>query len=150
MPSMTDVTLWVALGFVVVAAARDLKTRTVPDWISAGLLLWALAATGFGLSSLSWLSLLGGLGIALGVGAVLFSLNPEGIGGGDVKLLAGLGAVVGYGNVFVLLFWVAVAIGLLSLVALLRGQRDLAWVPAIALGFLVFVLLREFRHALLS
>ncbi len=39
-----------------------------------------------------------------------------------------------------LLFWIAMAGGVFSAIAYVKGRRDLAYVPAIALGFLAFLL----------
>jgi prepilin peptidase CpaA len=132
---------------VLVATVCDLRRRLIPDWIAVALVAWAVTATAFGLNAVGWWSLLGGFAVALLLGVVLFALG--GLGGGDVKLLAGLGAALGLFAFFGLLFWVAIAGGILALVAACRGQRELAYVPAMALGFALFLLARgEVAHAL--
>jgi prepilin peptidase CpaA len=55
-----------------------------------------------------------------------------------VKLLAGLGAVLGPAALLSALFWVVLAGAVLSAGAALRGRRELAYVPAIAAGLFVY------------
>ena len=64
--------------------------------------------------------------------AAVFYLG--GLGGADVKLVAALGAAVGPVSLLCVLFWTALAGGLLALAAKSRGKRDFAYVPAIAAG----------------
>jgi prepilin peptidase CpaA len=138
--AMHTLWLWVPLGFVLVAVVHDLRRREVPDWISVLLLVWAVAATTLRLHPVGWLSALGGLALGFALSTVFFALG--GLGAGDVKLLTALGAALGHVAVLFTLFWIALAGGLLALVALARGQRDLAYVPAIALGLFVSTVLR--------
>ena len=56
-------------------------------------------------------------------------------GGGDVKLLAGLATWLPLTGAVALLFWTANAGAGLSIVAAARGKTDLAYAPAIAIGF---------------
>jgi prepilin peptidase CpaA len=135
--------LWVPLGIVIAAAILDLRQREIPDAISVALLVWAVVATVLGWSGHGWLSLTFGLGMGLSIGLGLFWLG--GFGGGDAKVLAALGATLGARDLFSLLFYVALAGGVLAVVALVRRQRDIAYVPAIALGFLAFVIARGLR-----
>jgi prepilin peptidase CpaA len=135
--------LWVPLGFLVAAAIADLRQREIPDLISVALVVWAVTATALGWSGHGWLSLTAGLGLGLTIGLVLFWLG--GFGGGDAKILAALGATLGARDLFAVLFYVAIAGGALAVVALVRRQRDIAYVPAIALGFLAFVIARGLR-----
>lgn len=81
-----------------------------------------------------------GLVVAMAIGMLLFWRG--GFGGGDVKVLAALGAIVGLGSLFSLLFYVAIVGGLFALVAVARGKSDLAYAPAITLGFLAFIITR--------
>ncbi len=141
--------LWLPLGFVLVATVYDLRSREIPDWISLLLLAWAVLATAFRLHPIGWLSLLGGLAIGFVLSLLWFVLG--GLGAGDVKLLAALGAALGHVGVLFTLFWIALAGGVLGLVALSRGKRDLAYGPAIALGLFIATVLREgLRHHALS
>jgi prepilin peptidase CpaA len=132
---------WVALFFVLLATVFDLKSREIPDTISLGLLACAVAATALGWTQGGWSSLLGGSAIGISVSAVFFAL--DGLGGGDVKMLAALGAALGPAAILPALFWIALAGGLFSVLALIRGHRDLAYMPAIALGLFLFLLWSE-------
>jgi prepilin peptidase CpaA len=124
---------WLPLIPLTIGAALDLRSREIPDWISLSILVCALVGTAAGASSHGWSTL--ALGFALGclVGAGLFAL--VGLGGGDAKIVAALGAVLGPEALLLLLYYVALAGGLLAVVAYLRKRRDLAYGPAIALGY---------------
>ncbi len=93
--------VWACLVVVVVAVASDIMTRRIPNLVTLGGLFVGLgmhAATGFVESR--FLGGLRGIGIAL-LGAVACGLVPflawkKGeMGGGDVKLFAAIGALVG-------------------------------------------------------
>jgi prepilin peptidase CpaA len=99
-------------------------TPAVIDWNAA-----SLASSFFGLLT------------GFGLGVVLFYAG--GLGGGDAKLIAALGAVVGLKPLFLVLFYVAIVGGVLSVLAKIRKRRDLAYAPAIAGGYCVYL----FRHA---
>lgn len=62
------------------------------------------------------------------------------LGGGDVKVIAAVGALLGPVGLLIVLFWMAIAGGILALIAMLRGQRDYAYVPAIAAGYLAYLI----------
>jgi Flp pilus assembly protein protease CpaA len=86
-----------------------------------------------------WLGLAMGAVLGFALTAPLFWLG--GIGGGDVKLVTALGACLGPWGLLQTLFWVAVAGGVLALVAKWRKQADFAYVPAILAGLLVYCVL---------
>jgi prepilin peptidase CpaA len=132
--------MWLAFGLLVVGTVWDLRRREIPDAIPLALIASAVAATALGRSPHGWLGLLLGFILALGLGMLLFWRG--GFGGGDVKVLAALGAIVGPGSLFPLLFCVAMAGGLFAVVAVARGKSDLAYAPAITLGFLAFMITR--------
>jgi prepilin peptidase CpaA len=119
------------------ATATDLIRREIPDWIPAGLVLWAILAESLGFLPFPWTSLILGCATGLLVGAIGFRLRS--LGGGDVKLLAGLGAAIGFSAVWTLLFWTALAGGILGLIAKARGEPELAFAPAIAAGLLAVI-----------
>ncbi len=125
----------VPLVGVLWATVVDLKRREIPDGVSIGILLWAFLAESLGWLSFGWGSLLLGCLTGLGLGAVGFRL--ESFGGGDVKLLAALGAALGFTAVWSLVFWTAMAGGVLGAIAKWRGERELAFAPAIAAGFIL-------------
>jgi prepilin peptidase CpaA len=130
--------LLVSMGLLVIGAAFDLRRREIPNWIPLAFVAVAVCGTWFGWSPLGWVSLATGFSLSLAIGVVLWWRGA--FGGGDVKVLAGLGAIVGPRDLISVLFYVALAGGVLALYALLRGQRDLAYMPAIAIGFLIFLI----------
>jgi prepilin peptidase CpaA len=129
----------VVLGLLIVATISDVRSREVPDWVSVviglvGLLSAALDWLGIGLE---WVLAGGALGLVIGYSLFVFAS----FGGGDAKLIAALGMIVGPVGLLIVLFGMAIAGGVLSLVAILRGQRDYAYVPAITAGFVAYVAL---------
>ena len=125
-----------ALGLVVLAAAEDLRSRRIRNSLVVPALL---------------LSLLGAPELtSAGLGALLAPLPllalsvlaPHAMGMGDVKLTAPAGALVGLSGVTSLWLGTALAGGILSVIAFIRGGRraTLAYGPAIALGLLATLL----------
>ncbi|MCI0455563.1 MAG: prepilin peptidase [Gemmataceae bacterium] len=136
---MSDGVLWLGLAILLAATAYDVACRQVPDVFALLLLAWAGLATALGLHTVGWLALVGGLVIGLAAGLVGFALGV--MGGGDVKALAALGAILGSSRCLPVLFWVALAGGVLGVIARLRGEREVAYLPAIAGGLLLFLIL---------
>jgi prepilin peptidase CpaA len=84
---------YVAVALVALAAYSDLRWRKIPNCLTLPAI-----ALGFGLNFLgnSWNGLLAaGLGFAIGIGLFILPWILGGIGGGDVKLLGALGALLG-------------------------------------------------------
>ncbi len=129
--------LWslVLLVPVMFALVCDLRTGEIPDWIPLVIVAWACLATAAGLHAVTWMGLIAGALLGLGLGATVFYLGWP--GGGDVKLLAAIGAAVGPWALLSILAWMALAGGILALMAAARGKRHFAYVPAIAAGVMV-------------
>jgi prepilin peptidase CpaA len=81
------------LGLLTWAAAVDLRARRIPNWITFSLMLAGFA------QSFTWARTVGPvdalLGFLTGFGLTFILYGLGGMGGGDVKLLAGLGAWFG-------------------------------------------------------
>lgn len=120
------------VGFALVC---DLRTREIPDWIPVLIVAWAALATAAGLHDVTWIGTAAGALLAAVLAAPVFYLG--GLGGGDAKLLAAIGAAVGPQALLSVLAWMAVAGGMLALVAMARRRREFAYGPAIAFGVLV-------------
>ncbi len=122
------------------AALWDVRTRRVPNWLTAGAGTFALAAAPAPLTALA-----GGLA-ALIAGVLLVLVARGAYGVGDVKAMAVAGATVGLASVPAFLCWMAIAGGLWVALAALhtRSLRDqtVAYAPAIAVGCALTLLLR--------
>ena len=121
----------VMLLLLAAATVTDLRRRQVPTWLTfGGIGTGVLVAALSGWDALQ-LSLLGAL-----VGGLL--LMPfvllRGFGPADAFLLAAVGAWHGGRFVLWTAWWAALVGALLALIAYRRGQRTFAYVPAIALG----------------
>jgi prepilin peptidase CpaA len=105
---------------VVAAAVWDARTRRIPNWITvSGAISGVLCQVALGGWIGARVSLLGFL-VGLGVFLPLFLLR--GMGGGDVKLMAAVGAIAGPGNCVVIFILTAVVGGVMAVILLLwRG-----------------------------
>jgi prepilin peptidase CpaA len=143
--------VWIAILVGLAAMIDDLARRQIANWIP----LSALAA-GFGWqigqSGLSGL-LYAGIGTVTGFAVFLVFYLLGGMGGGDVKLMAGFGALLGFRQLLWAAFFTAgvggiIAVGVLGVRAV-RGalgrtngavpkedlsQDSIPYAPAIALG----------------
>ena len=102
--------VWIAVIIGVAASAEDVMRRRISNWIPAA----ALAA---GLVYHTWQGGWSGaltalLGAASGFAVFLVFYLLGGMGGGDVKLMAGFGAVLGAGRLLEAALWTAAVGGL--------------------------------------
>ena len=112
------VPMWMSAGIALAACVTDLRTRRVPNALTLGA---AGAAVVFHTLSHAGLGLpfaLSGWGLGLLVFLPLFAVR--GIGGGDVKLLAALGAWLGPSMVLWIAAYAAIAGGVFALVVSAR------------------------------
>jgi prepilin peptidase CpaA len=126
---------------LVVAAVGDIRTRTIPNWLTIAV---ALAAIPFWW--LSDLALWPDVAVRIGVAAALFAAFALAfylgmMGGGDVKLLAALALWLPPGAVLFLLVVMSLAGGAITLFMLVRhrlarrqGQLEIPYGVAIAFG----------------
>ena len=105
----------VAIVALSIAFFTDLKTREVPDWVSYGLIMSALGIRVIFSLEFGWYILVSGLlgFVATLALAYLFYYTRQ-WGGGDSKLLMGIGAVIGItfplNNSSLDLFWFMIAL----------------------------------------
>lgn len=127
----------VAFVLLVIATIFDLRTREIPDWISLtiGFVATASSLAGWLGLSIGWVALGGLVGLAVGYGLFRFAH----FGGGDAKLIIAIGMLVGPVGLLIVLLGMSIFGGVLALVAMFRGQRDYAYVPAITVGFIGYV-----------
>jgi prepilin peptidase CpaA len=106
-----------------VAGYYDVRWRRVPNWLTAGLAVLALAGHGLtaGLPGLG--ASAAGLAIALCVLFPLFALRA--LGAGDVKFVAALGGALTYALVPRLLLFTFLAAGAIAAADVIRRRRVL-------------------------
>ena len=117
MDILTLTLLSVLPAFVIVAGLKDLTSMTIPNWISAGLILGffpAAFAVGLPLSDIA--IHMGIAVIALFIGAGMFALRW--MGGGDAKLMAAACLWLGVSGSAVFLLWTGVMGGLFCMMLL--------------------------------
>ena len=121
-------TLQVSLAaLALIAAAFDLRYRRIPNWLAAAGLF-----VGFGLQFVfrGWAGLRDaawGAALAFSVYFILFALRA--MGGGDVKLMAAVGAMAGPSNWFVIFLLGSIAGGVLAVILILAHGTLLRTVP---------------------
>jgi prepilin peptidase CpaA len=144
--------VWIAILVGLAATIDDLRRRQIANWIPlaalAGGLGWQIGQHGWrgGLDALE--------GAAAGFAVFLIFYLLGGMGGGDIKLMAGFGALLGLKQVLWAALWTAAMGGVLALCVIavrsLRSVRKVAgkenavldeagsesipYAPAIALG----------------
>ncbi|MEW6235488.1 MAG: A24 family peptidase [Candidatus Omnitrophota bacterium] len=110
-----------AAGVLALAAYIDWKEHRVPNWLT-------FAACGFGLA---YHALIGGvdglesalLGAAAGLATLIVPYALKGMGAGDVKLMAAVGAWVGAEITLHAFLWIAVCGGLMGAWSILRSRE---------------------------
>jgi prepilin peptidase CpaA len=129
----------IATGLGVAAMVEDLRHRRVPNWLTAAGAAGGLACAAWG----GW----HGLGIAAAGALVGFLLLLPfhwcgAMGGGDVKLMAAYGALLGPSGILLAAVFAAVIGGLSAAGTLLLRPRTVAipYAPAIVLGAWVSLL----------
>jgi prepilin peptidase CpaA len=146
-----SIQVWIAILVGLAAMIDDLARRQIANWIP----LAALAA-GFGWqigqSGLRGL-MYAGIGTVAGFAVFLIFYLLGGMGGGDIKLMAGFGALLGFHQVLAAALWIGavggvLAVGVLGVRAATRAlsgtkvmtekqaerQDSIPYAPAIALG----------------
>lgn len=153
--SLTSLVLWCFLSALIVITFVDIDHRIIPDVISLPGVILGFCASFI----LPWVSFQDSLlGILLGGGslfavAYLYALftGKEGMGGGDIKLLAMIGAFLGYKAVLPVIFLsslMGTAVGLpLMLLKKADGRLAIPFGPFLALASVVYLF---FGHHLIS
>ncbi len=118
---MTYIIWGLAIVLALIAGWIDWRSRRLPNWLTvSGFSLGILANTLF----FGW----GGMKAAfLGAGIAMAILLPvvllHGLGAGDWKLMAALGAIVGRGEIFHLLVATIIVAGLIAVVQMVWQKR---------------------------
>jgi prepilin peptidase CpaA len=121
-----SIQVWIAIVVGLAAVIDDLARRHIANWIPV-----AALAGGFGwqIGKSGWPGVLTALaGTVVGVGVFLFFYLLGGMGGGDVKLMAGFGALLGAGRLLEAALWTAGVGGIMAVAVLgwkaLRRQMN--------------------------
>ena len=128
----------VTMLLLAIASITDLRRRQVPTWVTlggsgAGLLV--AAASGWEALQLSL------VGLAVGGLLLLPFVLAGGLGEGDALLLATIGTWQGWQFVLRTAWWAALIGAGLALIARSRGQRVFPYVPAMAVGAVLALLI---------
>lgn len=121
--------LWAgAFTLLLIAVAWiDAEHRIIPDELSAGLLAFGLWARGFHLQGFA-ASTAGALGGVVLLGGAAWAYRRwrgiDGLGGGDVKLIAGLGAFLGLPGLVITVLLASAAGSLVGFGLMIRGRAD--------------------------
>jgi prepilin peptidase CpaA len=134
---------WPTVVVLAVATFTDLRSRRIPNWLvlpfmAAGLVVpaWLMGWHGFGQS-------MEGFGLGAAVFGILSIVG--GMGMGDVKLVAAIGAWIGPQQLGFAMLMTAMAGGLIALVVAIAGgfrgevwkSKKIPYAPAIAIGTLI-------------
>ncbi len=145
--SLTALVYFIFISALIVTTFIDIDHRIIPDFISLPGILVGLCASLF-LPDLGFLNALAG--VVMG-GGILFVIawgyrlltGKEGMGGGDIKLLAMIGAFTGWKGVFFTIIVSSVSGTLVGLTVMLIAKKDLKYAipfgPFLALGAVLYV-----------
>lgn len=110
----------VVLFACAIAVVTDVRSRSIPNWLTFGLAVVAIAGNAFA-GPLAVLVAVAIYVAVMVVGSIVFSLGW--LGGGDVKLLAAAAAAFGWPDCVVFLIYTSLGGGILALaVSVVRGQ----------------------------
>ena len=127
---------WPALFAVTVASVADLRTRRIPNWLVFPFLIAGVAASA---AMHGWAGLESSvLGFLAGAGVLAPFYLLGGMGMGDLKLMAAVGAWIGPHQVLFAFVFMGLAGGLMALVWAIRGgfvQESLDGTADLIFGF---------------
>lgn len=118
-----DFLVFAASAYLLVIVAIDLRCSKIPNWCNGTLLVVALGYHGwvFGLPGLGTAV----LGFLVGLALLLIPYLMGGMGGGDVKALAALGALLGPVTILHVFVYIALFGGLFSILHYLFSRNFL-------------------------
>lgn len=125
---------WMAVGLGCAAAMKDLRRRVIPNWLTGAAVACGLAyhaiRGGAAEAAIAAAGTLVGFAIFLG----FYCLGA--MGGGDLKLMAAFGALLGPSGILVtaLLASMIGGLGAAAALALDRRRRAIPYGPSIVLG----------------
>jgi len=112
----------ILVTLVLIAAVYDVRFRRIPNWLTVSGVVVGLALNTFLFPVWPGLKIaLVGFAVAFGVYFILYALHA--MGAGDAKLMAGVGALVGWQDWFGIFILTAILGGMIALIALLFRKR---------------------------
>lgn len=128
---------WLLIAALVAISGIDLEHQIIPDVISLPVIATGLALSFF-TPSRSWVDALLGVVLGAGIPFAVIVLSRGGMGGGDMRLAALIGAFLGWKLALVAIFLAVVlggAAGAVLLFTGLRGRKDrIPFGPFLAAG----------------
>jgi len=150
-PTLHGLVVFAFIATLIVVTFIDLDHRIIPDTISLpGIPLFFLGA--LAVPTVTWQA--SAIGIVAGGGSLFivawvyqFMTRREGMGGGDIKLLAMIGAMIGWQGILFTLF-AASAIGtIVGLLAMIRSGKGMKLAipfgPFLAMGAIIYLFCGE-------
>ena len=146
-PTLTFAALFIFCSALVVITFIDIEHQIIPDEISlSGIVIGFIVS--FFLKEQSWLNSL--LGILLGGGSLLlvayvyqWLTGKEGMGGGDIKLLAMMGAFLGWKSIPFIIFASSLVGSVVGVSMMLFQKKDsklaIPFGPYLAFGALLYI-----------
>ena len=150
-PTLHGLVVFAFIATLTVVTFIDLDHRIIPDAISLpGIPLFFLAA--LAVPSVTWRA--SAIGIVVGGGSLFavawvyqFMTGREGMGGGDIKLLAMIGAMIGWQGILFTLFAasaIGTIVGLLAMIRSGKGMRlAIPFGPFLAMGAIIYLFFGE-------
>jgi leader peptidase (prepilin peptidase)/N-methyltransferase len=146
-PSLSFLVLFLFCSAMVVVTFIDLEHQIIPDVISLSGIVCGFIFSFF-IPQLGWLNSL--IGIAVGGGSLLlvaygyeFITKKEGMGGGDIKLLAMMGAFFGWRAIPFIIFVSSLIGSVIGITVMLIQKKDaklaIPFGPFLALGAILYI-----------
>jgi len=129
-----DALAWMAIILGCAAVVDDLRRRIISNWINLAAILAGLLYHGY---RQGWRGLGTAIcGALLGLAVFLICYCLGGMGGGDLKLMAAFGTLLGPGGILIAALLTCIIGGGIAALCLLRNraQRAIPYSPAIVLG----------------
>lgn len=132
--------LWIPAAILIVAAVIDQRHRLVSDGVPLSIVALAALFQCLSLTAVGWFGMFCGVLLGGAIGAAMSWTG--GLGSGDALLLAALGFLLGPVAFAVCFGLIAVVGAGIALYARVRGAREVAYVPAIAGGYVAFLIVQ--------
>lgn len=141
---MKEILYVLVVCLLIYLSIKDIKTHEIPLWVNASLLVIGLIHTG--LNYTHFLDyFIGFFAVSLPLFLILYFTKGKGIGGGDVKLMAVCGLILGWKQI-ILAFVIACILGAIihiMLMIFLKLGRELAFGPYLSMGVVIALVYGE-------